>query len=251
MANSSSDVRVEVIQHEDDIAHAFDAASNTFGRQTRDAIWMAMNPGWDTPEGRTKCVARMVTRWRDATRDRDGNLNTTFIKATVPDPQDPTQRAVAGVAIWMQTSAVEGRGVPPPENLIKDMGIEELYPDDEAEQRFLAQVMGSLCKQRWEAARKAASTQSPAIMGLDMCVVNPAFQRRGVAGKLVEWGLKEVERRGGMEAVTEASSMGRSVYARLGFQQEGPEIVYQVDEEFAGRDTPSNIFMRTGTIGRG
>ena len=40
--------------------------------------------------------------------------------------------------------------------------------------------------------------------------------------------------------------MGRRVYAKLGFQQEGGEIPYVVDEEFRQRDMPSNVFMRTG-----
>ena len=80
--------------------------------------------------------------------------------------------------------------------------------------------------------------------------MSPAFQRRGIAGKLTKWGLKEAERRGGLEAVLEAvleaSAMGRPVYERLGFKVEGTEIPYNVDEEFAGRDMPASVFMRTG-----
>ena len=80
--------------------------------------------------------------------------------------------------------------------------------------------------------------------------MSPALQRRGIAGKLTKWGLKESERRGGLEAVLEAvleaSAMGRPVYERLGFKAEGTEIPYNVDEEFAGRDMPASVFMRTG-----
>ncbi len=61
----------------------------------------------------------------------------------------------------------------------------------------------------------------------------------------MEWGLEEARRRGNLEAVTEASVMGRRAYERLGFRPQA-EIVYEVDEEFRDRDRPSNLFMRTG-----
>lgn len=81
---------------------------------------------------------------------------------------------------------------------------------------------------------------------LDLCAVDPAFQRRGVASRLVEWGLQEAQRRGGLECLTEASVMGRLAYERLGFRPEG-EIEYKVDEEFRTRSMPSNLYMRTGS----
>ena len=40
--------------------------------------------------------------------------------------------------------------------------------------------------------------------------------------------------------------MGRHVYEKLGFHQEGGEVEYDVAEEFKNRPLPSNIFMRTG-----
>ena len=39
--------------------------------------------------------------------------------------------------------------------------------------------------------------------------------------------------------------MGRRVYGKMGFEQEGGEIQYAVDEQFASRIKPSNVFMRT------
>lgn len=82
-------------------------------------------------------------------------------------------------------------------------------------------------------------------MALDMCAVDPVYQRKGIARELVQWGLDEARRRGGLEAITEASSMGRHVYEKMGFQAEGPDIEYAVDSEFESRKRPSNIFMRT------
>lgn len=77
--------------------------------------------------------------------------------------------------------------------------------------------------------------------------MDPEFQRRGIAGKLVAWGLEEAERRGGLECTTEASPMGRVVYGRLGFGAEGSgeDLVYVVDDEFKDRDKPEILFMRT------
>ena len=245
---ASSDVRVEVIDNEADFGPAFEASAQAFAVQARDGIWMAMNPGWDTPEGKQNNVSRLVSRWRGVTKDRDGNPNTVFIKATVPDPQDPSKRVIAGLAIWEQVSNAEGRGAPPSgdvPSVIKDMGLPSLYPGNEAEQRYLAQTMYSLHKPRLDLVRSIANTEKPAILALDICAVSPDFQRRGIAGKLVQWGLDEAERRGGLEAVMEASSMGRAVYARVGFKQDGPEITYEIDGEFAHRPMPSNIFMRS------
>ena len=245
---ASSDVRIEVITDEADFAPAFETTAQAFGTQARDGIWMAMNRGWDTPEGKKNNVSRLMSRWRGVTKDRDGNPNTVFLKATVPEPNDSSKRVIAGMAIWEQVSNAEGRGVPPSGDIpsvIKDMDLAGLYPDNQAEQRYLAQAMYSLHKPRLDLVRSIANTEKPAILALDICAVSPDFQRRGIAGKLVQWGLDEAERRGGLEAVMEASSMGRAVYARAGFKQDGPEIVYEIDEEFAHRPMPSNIFMRS------
>lgn len=245
MATPNSDVRIDVIDNEADFPAAFDSAAKAFGHQAHDAIWMAMNPGWDTTEGLAKGAARMTKRWHGVTKDHDGNPNTVFLKATVPDPQDPSRRVLAGMAIWEQCSMVEGRGVPVSEDPRTDMGMTDLYPTDETQQRFLAQAMYSLHKPRLDLVKAIASTATPALLALDLCAVNPAFQRRGIAGKLVEWGLQEAERRGGLEAVMEASVMGKPVYARVGFQADGQGIEFNMDKEFSGRDLPPNVFMRS------
>ena len=220
--------------------------AEAFGRQTRDGIWMIVHSDWDTPEGLRRGASHLATRWREVTRDREGNLNTIFLKATVADPGDPAKRVLAGMAIWEQCSIVEGWGNPVSVDTDKDFGMAEHYPDNELERRFVSQAMTSFYKPRQDLANVIASSSRPALFALDLCAVSPAFQRRGIAGKLTKWGLKEAERRGGLEAVLEASAMGRPVYERLGFKVEGTEIPYNVDKEFAGRDMPASVFMRTG-----
>lgn len=238
-----SDLRIEVIDSAEDVVAGFDCVCEAFGRQTRDGIWIAMNPGWDTAEGKAACAARMADRWRAVTRDRNGDANTVFLKATVPAAGG--RRAIIGLAIWVQASAVAGHGDRPAEDLRESLDLEALYPGDAAEQRYLCQLDGALHARRIEVVKGKASASPPAAMVLDLAAVDPAFQGRGIARRLVQWGLDEARRRGGLEAITEASAMGRRVYEKMGFRQEGPEIEYVVDVEFEHRDRPSNIFMRT------
>ncbi|KAI0442579.1 acyl-CoA N-acyltransferase [Xylaria telfairii] len=225
---------VEVMDSVEDFAEAYRCISEAFGRQTHDGIWTAFNPGWETAAGQAAGAERMVQRWRAVTADNRGNPNTVFLKATLAG-------AVVGVAVWVQASAVEGHG-----NIAADdakMDFDALYPGNETEQRFLRQMLRSLIKRRVEFVQTKAAADPPAIMALDLCATHPAFQRRGVASKLVQWGLDEARRRGIPDVTTEASSMGRHAYAKLGFVPQGSDIVYEVDDEFSGRDKPPNVFM--------
>ncbi|KAJ5142129.1 hypothetical protein N7526_003124 [Penicillium atrosanguineum] len=236
---------VELIDRPEDIIQAFDCVCEAFGRQAQDGIFLAMNPGWETPHGKELRAANMVARWRTTTKDKDGNLNTSFLKATIPGSEQESERIIVGFAIWVQASSVQGYGDLPVEDLRKGMDLEALYPGNEREQRYLCQVMASLHRRRIEVIKEKATAVPPMVMALDMCAVDPSYQRKGVARELVQWGLDEARRRGDLEAVTEASSMGRHVYEKMGFQAEGPNIEYFVDEEFKSRRRPPNIFMRT------
>jgi len=240
----TSQVRVEPITNADDFSRCFAIAAAAFGTQTADGIWTTFNPGWDSPEGGVAGAGRLQSRWASRKFTEAGNPNVVFLKATIPDQSG--KEAIAGMAIWVQLSTVEGYGDVSKMDLVESLQLNTLYPDDESSQKFLCQVIKSLTRQRKEVVKEAASRDPPAIMALDLCAVDPAFQRKGVAGELVQWGLNEAKKRGGLEAVTEASKKGRSVYARLGFKQEGEEIDYVLDEEFKERVMPSNIFMRTG-----
>jgi len=235
MANTS----VSLVDTDADIARAYDICAAAFGAQTGDGIWIATHPGWDTPEGREKAIAGLKSTLTDTTKNKNGDPNIVFLKADLDG-------SMVGFAIWRQLSALEGHGEPPvtEEQRLKDMKAK--YPDNETESRYTYQLMASLQRQRTALAKQKAATDQPALYALDICAVDPAFQGKGVAKKLVQWGVDEAKRRGDLELITEGSSMGRWVYQKFGFAQEGPEIVYEVDEEFRGRKRPSNIFMRTG-----
>ncbi|KAL4724146.1 hypothetical protein ACLX1H_008757 [Fusarium chlamydosporum] len=231
-------IRIEPISNPDDFEGAFKATANAFGRQTNDAIWIAFNPGWDTPEGEKAGAQRLANRFKSVSHNRDGKPNTVFVKATVDN-------TIAGIAIWHQASVVEGWGEAP-SDLTEGTYLENLYPGNKTEQKFLAQADKSLFKRRGEIIREKATASPPAVFAMDLCAVDPKFQRRGIARKLVQWGLDEAVRRGNLECVTEGSSMGRLVYLQQGFKQDGEETVYEMDEEFKDRELPSNVVLRTG-----
>jgi aminocarboxymuconate-semialdehyde decarboxylase len=246
MASLQDEVDISLVETEQDIKQANYCISEAFGRQAQDAVWMQVNQGWDTEQGQAIYTSRMVKRWQSVTNNKDGKPNTIFVKATLPDPAKDGERRVVGLAIWQQLSYVDGLGDP----FTGDVS-ESLESLDETNKRFAAQIYRSLWKRRIEYLREISSPDSgrnpPAIFVLDLCAVDPAFQRRGIAGKLVQYGLDEAKQRGNLECTTEGSAMGRGVYRRLGFKDENVgDIVYEVDEEFKDRDTPPNVFLRTG-----
>ncbi|KAJ5103897.1 hypothetical protein N7532_004426 [Penicillium argentinense] len=238
-------LRVELIDQPGDFYQAFDCVREAFGRQAQDGVWIAMNPGWDTPSGKTAGATRMASSWRDTTTNKAGKPNVMYLKATLPNPKPEGERIIAGIAIWAQASCIEGHGDPPAQNVREAMKLESLYPGNEREQRYVTQVMTSLHRPRTQVIKDKAAATPPAVMVLDLCAVHPAHQRKGIARALVQWGLDEAKRRGGLEAILEGSSMGRHVYRKMGFQAVEPEIEYSVDDEFASRTRPSNLFMRT------
>lgn len=167
--------RIEVIDRPEDIIAGFDCACKTFGEQTHDAIWMAMNPEWDRtgPDGKQRAAARMVDQWRRITYDNQGNANTIFLKATV---SCQGERVVAGMAIWAQLSMVEGYGERPSADLRSDLDLDALYPDDEAEKRYLCQVYRSLVKRRVEVVQEKVSSHPPSLMHLQLvCSIIPSL----------------------------------------------------------------------------
>ncbi|OBT52940.1 hypothetical protein VE04_07633 [Pseudogymnoascus sp. 24MN13] len=222
----SIDVLVQPADSPDDFAQIYHCISEAFGRQIKDSIWIAMNSNWNSPEGQREGASKLLEHWQSSAKNKEGHPNTVILKATLPDPQDGFKLKIVGAAIWSQASFVDG------------------YGDLADGQPCWPRGFGS----HREALREPdAKSDSPAMFTLDTCAVDPAFQRRGVARKLVEWGLEEAKRRGGLECTTEASPMGRGLYERLGFGAEGAgeDLVYEVDEEFRNRDKPEILFMRT------
>jgi len=239
----AASVRIEAVDSPSDFAQIFYCVSEAFGRQSDDALWTTLNPDWNTPRGQREGAEQLIKRWQSVKLDKEGRPNTIFLKATLGDPEDETVRTIVAMAIWQQTSFADGYGDPPSDDLGEV--LELLDPTDA---RFASQMFRSFWKRRIEVTREKEHDHPPAIFVLDMCCVDPDHQRKGIAGKLAQWGLDEAKRRGNLECTTEASSMGRGVYMKLGFRPEGDgaDIVYEVDDEFKSRDKPANLFLRTG-----
>lgn len=237
-------VKIQVIGREEEFAKAYNCICRCFGEQVQDAVWIAMNPAWHTPEGKAAGTARLIEQSQSVTRNDHGDANTVFLQATIPDPHDSARHIIVGVAIWDQFSMVKGLGNEPSTDVRKVLDIDKVLSGHESEQRFLQQCFASLVGPRVEAVKAKATTDSPATFSLSLCVVDPSYQRRGIAVKLVQWGLQEARRRGLLESTTEGSAMGRQVYGKLGFKPV-QEVVYEVDDDFKHRALPPNLFMRT------
>ncbi|QBZ61148.1 hypothetical protein PoMZ_08094 [Pyricularia oryzae] len=245
---------VSLCETKEDLIQGHRIAIETFGHQTNDRIWQGFNPGWDTPEGEAAGARRLVERWEKSQaadqKDQQGRPFVVFLKATAPDPADG-KPVVAGLAIWVQASAVEGKGAVPVLDVAEAQDLNELWPGNDTEHQYLRQAEKGLHRRRNEVIREKATEDPPAVFALDMCVVDPRFQRRGISQSLVKWGIEEAKARNGLECVTEASSMGRGSYAKLGFKWEGEEPVdsdYGFDDRFKDRPAPPNLFMRTGFL---
>lgn len=242
---STADLRIEVIDNPKDLEAAYELPCLCFGEQTKDGVWMHFNPGWDTSEGKAAAVERLYQRFSKVTKDKEGRPNTIFLKASVQAGPNG-QNEIVGYAIWCQLSMVEGYGDRP--SFFED--AESIYPGNTKEQRYAIQLDRSVFALRREAVKEKESASPPALFVLDLCVVKPEFQGRGIAKKLVQWGLDEAQRRGRLECAMEASVMGRHVYSKLGFQNMG-QIQFVVDEEFVSRERPDHIWMRTGNVRAG
>ncbi|PSR82053.1 hypothetical protein BD289DRAFT_454528 [Coniella lustricola] len=257
-------ITISLITDPADLAATYDIAAAAFGIQVDDAVWKALRPDWSHPLARAHLIARDTRGFHKSTapasaNPRTGLPPTIYLKATVTDASTNHVPTIAGVAIWSQLSFVDGWGATPSADLpgADAILVEGIQPDAETAARKIKlakQVFASLMARRMEVIREIAREdegsgkrrENPGVFALDLCAVDPKFQKRGLASRLVQYGLDEArEKREDIEAVVEGSVMGRSVYARLGFKPVA-EVEYNVDEELLnGTTLPSNLFMRT------
>jgi hypothetical protein len=173
--------KIEPISSTEDFGRLSDIAANAFARQAKDGVWVILHPGWDTRKVRENAISANIKRWSSIRKDRSGDLNTIFLKATVPRQDETDKEDIAGVAVCAQASMVDGYGDTPTTDIDKIMVVKALYPGNVAKQEYLRQPLSSFHERRVEIKNEIAWSSSPALMIPDLCAVDPAFQRLGVA----------------------------------------------------------------------
>lgn len=238
--NDREEVRIELIKDENEMKDYFLCQYETFGMQTKDGFWASMNPNFETEEGRERSIEGVKKRFQKSSA-HNGVGHSWFLKAIVKD-LETGKETIGGIATW--TEMMQSRNPVPTE--FDQTILKKMYPENEKEQRFAQQMFQSFVKRRGELVKEAGK-EGRSVMVLDICVVRPNFQRRGLASLLVKWGLRKAEELGqdgqSIECITEASSMGKPVYLKLGFQPE-MELEFKVDEEFKDRQRPPNTILR-------
>ncbi|KAG8415707.1 hypothetical protein J3458_009530 [Metarhizium acridum] len=60
IAAEQSGILREQINTAEDVMETINPICETFGKQTHDGLWTAMNPVWDTPQGKAQAASRMA-----------------------------------------------------------------------------------------------------------------------------------------------------------------------------------------------
>ncbi|KAF2996520.1 hypothetical protein E8E13_006175 [Curvularia kusanoi] len=176
----------------------------------------AIFPSHDTPEGRSIGAERMLQMFH-------GDSYGHFVKVVEADT-----RTIVGAAKW---NIYEKGIIPPQPELNGD------YWQSEDDKEFAQALFHEFFAPR----QKVIERTNGNLVALEMLMVDPAYQCKGVGRSLVQWGLNHAKELG-VEAVVEASECGRRLYASEGF--DGPHYVVPVPIKFAGRRKQTYYFMR-------
>jgi GNAT superfamily N-acetyltransferase len=219
-----------VVQREDELEDCFDCMSRAFGRAK--PLLNALYPLHDTPGGRAKGVERLKANWRAHEEDD----TCFFVKASLDG-------RVAGFAIWVLIDA-NGRNLPD-QIVDKELELDAIYDNDEEDAKeWLRQVWHAYVQPR------RAACKDKSVMALELCVVHPDFQRRGIGQMLTAWGVQRAKSNGAHMAVVEASRPGVGCYARCGFVHSEPILFDDVDHHLVRqvRPLPDLMFMQTDPL---
>ncbi|KAL8364965.1 hypothetical protein RB595_003990 [Gaeumannomyces hyphopodioides] len=206
----------------EDMDRCFEVLSLAFGHDHPyvDALF----PAHDTPQGRADGA-----QWLSSSlRDRAGLGRAARLCKAV----DTDTGAIVGFAKW---DVYDG--------FAPDVGPGSLKGDqwrDKDAKEYADYIWWEFTRRRWAALKESgghlvcecrpyACTSTPRgpllpliadrwrATALDIMSVDPAYQRRGVGAKLMKYGVDEADRLG-VEAVVEASRMGRYLYETFGFE---------------------------------
>ncbi|KAK5123915.1 hypothetical protein LTR85_002112 [Meristemomyces frigidus] len=194
---------------DEDIPRLFAICSLAFG-QTEPA-WRAFFPNHWTAAGRIAGAERYL-------KTKQSDPNATYHKAVDTDTSE-----IVGFSIW---TVYQDRLLDYP----PDEAPAPTYWDNADDAEYAMSIIGYIMKQRIEYIKSLKGN----AVHLNTLAVVPAYQRRGIGGKLLSWGLQRADELG-FASFLESSAMGRGLYEKHGFVFQR-DMTIGVPEKFAGRE---------------
>ncbi|KAI9700956.1 MAG: hypothetical protein M1820_006601 [Bogoriella megaspora] len=202
-------------------------------------------PNHDTPSGQAKGSKRLLA-WKKE------EPTSYFLRATTR-AIDSNDERIIGLAIWTYMKE------PPPSDIAVLEDVEDVWPD-ENDREFMKRMWREFVVPRSQAVEQSggkgvfgnlklmipterSKTNEHLNLVLDILAVDPDYHRQGVGAALVEWGTKAADERG-IEAVVEATHVGRRLYEKNDFSTVIEEMVFDVGERFDDRRKPNIVFMK-------
>ncbi|KAF2437782.1 hypothetical protein P171DRAFT_505459 [Karstenula rhodostoma CBS 690.94] len=211
-----------------DIPETFRIMSLSFGS---DAPFInAYFPAHTTPTGQSQGSERLLA-WKNSAP------NSQFLKAVASSKNGGD--VIIGIGIWTYMTEK------PPQTLEEAEGEEEVrkYWPEEGDREWMRALWREYVKPRTGAV---VGAEGSGVYVLELLAVHPEYRRLGAGAALVNAGLKAAEKKG-VGAVIESTDAGRPLYEKCGLICEIENMVFNVGEEFGGKETPKLCFMVKGT----
>lgn len=196
-----------------DMYRLFEITSLAFKKN--EPFWCAMYPGHETAEGRRLGGERFV-------KAKHADPHTLYLKAV-----DEQTGEIAGFAKWN----VYRNRFPAPAKAEGDF-----WPSDE-EKAYTQHLMTEFNRDRMAFLK---STDGNAV-NLDICVIDPKYQRMGIGGLLVSWGVDKADELG-FDAIVESSVFGKGLYEKNGFVFE-KDVTLPLPEKWSDRPKSSYAWL--------
>ncbi|PSN64134.1 hypothetical protein BS50DRAFT_648038 [Corynespora cassiicola Philippines] len=181
--------KVELCEPED-LLRCFQIISLAFSHAH--AYVEAVFPNHDTPNGQADGAERLLAASK-------------LPQVRLCKAVDTSTGIIAGFAKW---DIYDG--------IVPDVGPKSLqgnYWKDKDEKDYADYIFWEFTRRRWDAVKKSNGH----IVSLDIMCFDPAYHRKGFGSLLMEYGVGEADRLG-VDAVVEASRMGRYLYEEFGFE---------------------------------
>ncbi|QIW95592.1 hypothetical protein AMS68_001110 [Peltaster fructicola] len=202
-----------------DVTDIFTIASRAFKRN--EEFFTAQFTDHDTPEGRLKGGQRFLEQGQ-------ADPNIILMKAV-----DDGTGKIAGFARWI---LFMNGSLPVP-------GLETRHWQTVEDAEYAHGLLVEFVKYRQEHLAKTNGT----MLSLDICAIDPDYQRRGIGNELVKWGTAKADELG-IDAVVESSVCGKGLYEKHGFIFQR-DVVLPVNERFLSRpDSKFAWLVRPKTV---